>query len=130
MFFRMPSENADPRRSIMKEDIYVVCPNCGRISNSIKCYDLPYLFLFLFVYVREQTITCTCCPHCMRKMILKYCCTYNILAANLCWPLFVFPWGLFQFIRSYTHGHSDEVVAIIRKESKNFDPQGINKNQL
>mgnify|MGYP003309843602 CR=1 len=93
--------------------ILVRCPECGRVSDSIKRYEMPHYFLCLYVFATWKNIEFTCCPHCMRKHILIKCFTYNILAANIVWPFYILPWGIILLIRSLTKGHSKEVQQII-----------------
>ena len=101
---------------IKNDQIWVRCPECGELSNSIKNYKLPNYIVFLLLGATGQTISYICCPHCMRKHILIKCFTYNILLANVLWPFLIVPWGIVQLIRSYTKGHSDSVMQIIQSE--------------
>lgn len=87
----------------------VVCPECGCTSDSIKRYDLPHIWVFLGIYIYYQNIEYTCCPHCMRKHIFVKGFTYNIITANFFWLFVLLPWSLIQLLRSFTHGHSDDV---------------------
>ena len=96
------------------EDMPVQCPECGKYSDSIKCFRLPGLFLFLLIFVRWATQGKICCPSCMRKEILIHGCTYNIITGNILWLLMILPWSLVQFLRTYTKGHSHEVISILR----------------
>ncbi|MGN0224333.1 MAG: hypothetical protein ACI4AM_09975 [Muribaculaceae bacterium] len=51
----------------------------------------------------------------MRKKILYHGLTYNILATNLLWPLIILPWTIFNFIRSFTKGHSELVKEALQQ---------------
>ena len=99
----------------LSEPMFIRCPECGMPTDSMKCYTLPHVFLFLFIFASWNSVTFTCCPHCMRKHILIKCFTYNILATNIMWPVIILPWGIFQLIRSFTKGHSKEVIGIINE---------------
>lgn len=91
----------------------VICPECGKPSDSIKRYTLPAEYWFLYVYMSTQDVIYTCCPHCMRKHILIHGFTYNILTFNVAWPVWILPWMIVQLIRSYSHGHSKEIQELI-----------------
>lgn len=82
------------------------CPECGQLTDSIKRFTLPHKWLYLGCYISYQNVIFTCCPHCMRKHILIKGFTYNILLANLLWPVVILPWSIVQLIRSYKKGHS------------------------
>ena len=94
------------------DDEYLICPECGRPSNSIKSYVLPHLWIFVWVYIFWQNIQFTCCPHCMRKHILIKS-LYHIALANILWPFIILPWSIVQFIRSFSKGHSKRVRDMI-----------------
>lgn len=99
------------------EDYPAQCPECGKYSDSIKCYRIPDLWLCLVIFVRWATQGKVCCPSCMRKQILLHGFTYNIITANFLWLFILLPWCLVQFLRTFTHGHSHEVVEILRNNS-------------
>ena len=88
---------------------WVICPECGCSSDSIKRYTMPHFWLYLGFYLHYQNIEYTCCPHCMRKHIFLKFFTYNIITANICWLAILLPWGIIQFLMSLTDGHSDDV---------------------
>ena len=109
-----PPPSVYPRPS---DNQLVRCPECGQPSDSIKQYELPHFWLFIGIYLRYQNVQYTCCPHCMRKHILVKGFTYNIITANVFWLFGILPWMIVQFIRSYSHGHSDGVKAIINSNN-------------
>lgn len=100
------------------EEMPVECPECGKYSDSIKCYRLPDVWVFLFVYLRWATRGEICCPECMRKKILIHGCTYNIVSANFLWPFILLPWSVIQFIRTFSKGHSSEVLDFLREQNQ------------
>ncbi len=95
------------------EGVMLTCPKCGEETDSLKRYVLPEMILFLFVYYSYQHSTYTCCPHCMRKQILKKGFTYNIITANIMWLFVIFPWSVIQLLKSYTKGHSKALIKDI-----------------
>lgn len=95
------------------ENILLPCPECGQLSDSLKCFTLPNYALFLGIYAQWQNIQYICCPSCMRKHIGIKCFTYNILLANLLWPVFILPWGVTQLIRSGQKGHTTTVKNML-----------------
>ena len=109
----MLNERVDSTRScntnIPPSDGLIACPECGIPSDSIKCFTLPHYAVFLGVYAQWQTKQYVCCPKCMRKHIAYKCFTYNIIAANLLWPVFILPCGITQLIRSSQKGHTKTV---------------------
>lgn len=98
------------------ENIPVQCPECGRMSSSIKYYKLPHYVIFIGIAAFWQEITFTCCPKCMFKHIIVKCFTYNIVAANVLYPFSILPWGIIYLLRNMTSGHSSEVVDIIKRD--------------
>ena len=97
----------------LTEPIYITCPECGCPSDSIKSYALVDYLIFIGVFAIWREISYVCCPHCMRKHILIKHFTYNILAANMLWPFVVLPWALLQLCKSFTKGHSRDVLDMI-----------------
>ena len=87
-------------------DNMIGCPECGRLTDSIKSFMLPHILLFLVCFISWQNIRYVCCPHCMRKHIFIKGFTYNILLSNFLWPFIILPWSIIQLIRSYNKGHS------------------------
>lgn len=86
---------------------FIECPECGRHSDSIKCYRMGAI-LFLLVAWISWTESHLGCPSCIRRRIAKVCCV-NVVTANLLWPIFVLPWCTILFIRSFARGHSQDV---------------------
>ncbi len=89
------------------------CPECGEKTDSLKCYTLPSVCIFIGIAARFSRKGHVCCPKCMRKKILLHGMTYNIITANLLWLIFILPWMVIQFLRTFTKGHSFEVVDIL-----------------
>ena len=92
--------------------VLIPCPECGKLSDSLKCFILPNYAVFVGIYAQWQNTQYICCPSCMRKHICIKCFTYNIVLANLMWPTFILPWGITQLIRSCQHGHTKTVKEI------------------
>lgn len=103
---RIESANSQCRTN---GNMLIPCPECGRLSDSLKCFILPNYAVFVGIYAQWQSIQYICCPSCMRKHIGIKCFTYNILLANLLWPVFILPWGVTQMIRTCQHGHTKTV---------------------
>lgn len=103
---RIESANSQCRAN---RNMLIPCPECGRLSDSLKCFILPNYTVFVGIYAQWQSIQYICCPSCMRKHIGIKCFTYNIVLANLMWPIFILPWGVTQLIRSCQHGHTKTV---------------------
>ncbi len=93
-------------------DRWLVCPACGFPSDSLKTYTI-FVFLFLFVMGSAQRTRGIGCPKCMRRQTTEFL-RVNFLAANVCWPFVVLPWGIWLMARSLVHGHSREVLDTIR----------------
>lgn len=98
-------------------NIPVACPECGRTSDSLKCYSLPNYMVFLGVYLGYSFQKKVCCPHCMRKNILIKYFTYNIIIGNLFWLAIGLPMGIWKLCSSYTKGHSQTVRDILAENS-------------
>lgn len=81
----------------------LVCPICGRKTNSLKRYNLKGLgfYLVLFTVYEHDVIAC---PECMRKAIGEVCMRY-ILRANVLFPL-VLLFNSAYYIAAGTKGHS------------------------
>ena len=97
----------------------VKCPECGELSDSIKCYKLPGLWVSLVFYLKYQIITYVCCPKCMLKHIIKSGFTYNIITANIYWLFMILPMTVINLIRLRFKGHSKKVVEILYDNMEN-----------
>ena len=95
------------------ENPLIPCPECGRLSDSLKCFILPNYAVFIGIYAQWQNVQYICCPSCMRKHIGIKCFTYNIVLANVMWPIFILPWGITQLIRCAHKGHSSTVKNML-----------------
>ena len=75
----------------------VICPCCGRKSETIKSYTMFKECLFLGCYIKWQMVTHTCCPDCMRKKILdESIFTPKIITANFFWLFIILPLAIIQ----------------------------------
>lgn len=110
---KQPKQPYPSRASTLEGGPLMECPECGKMTDSLKCFILPHYTLFLFCYAQWQNIKYICCPSCMRKHIGIKCFTYNIVAANFMWPFIVLPWGVTQLIRTGMKGHSTTVKKMI-----------------
>ena len=105
-------ETLDPQLWESLSNTPVECPECGKISDSIKCYKLPKLLVFVLVYGYASTQNYIGCKKCIRKRIFLNGFTYNIITGNFLW-LFFLPWMIIQLLRSFTNGHSREIKEIL-----------------
>lgn len=106
--------NVKPTYSMV--GISVPCPECGKMTDSLKVYRLPDLWICLGVWVRYATKGHVCCPSCMRKKILLHGFTYNIVTANLLWPFIIMPWSIVNLFRTRSKGHSKEIVLMLNEQ--------------
>lgn len=104
-------------------NVPVECPECGRMTDSLKCYSVPDYILFIGIYVAWSFSKKVCCPHCMRKQILIKYFTYNIIIGNFVWLLVGLPMGICKMINSYTKGHSDSVKKILAQHIAEAEAQ-------
>jgi hypothetical protein len=89
------------------DEFLIECPRCGRQTSSLKCYTVPRGVLFLIIHISWKDGVFVGCPSCMRGHIAARM-AYNLIPANLTWPIFASIWG-FQIARSYTPGHSADI---------------------
>lgn len=89
------------------------CPHCGKMTDSLKVYRLPSVWVFLGPFLRWATEGHIACPSCMRKKILLHGMTYNIVTANFIWPVTILPWSIVNLLRTFSKGHSTEIVDYI-----------------
>lgn len=97
----------------------IKCPECGKVSDSIKCYSLPGLWISLLFYLHYESKKHMGCPKCIRKKIFLKGFTYNIITGNVYWLIMIVPWMICQFARSFTNGHSDEITEMLFDNFKN-----------
>lgn len=109
----IPSADSNTRQSETRGQVSVPCPVCGKSTDSLKVYRLPDMCVSLIVYVRLVHSGHVCCPSCMRKKILIHGFTYNIVTANIAWPILILPWSLVNMGRTFIKGHSREVKQLI-----------------
>lgn len=89
----------------------IICPICGKKSDSIKQFTMFKECLFLMIYFRWQMVTYTCCPDCMRKKILEEgVFTSKIITANFFWLVAILPLALIQLYKCNQKGHSKGVM--------------------
>lgn len=91
----------------------IQCPECGRMSDSIKCYSLPELWVSLVFFLHTERKNHIGCKKCIRKKIFLKGFTYNIITGNVYWLIMIVPWMVCQLVRSFTNGHSDEITEIL-----------------
>ncbi len=89
------------------------CPHCGKMTDSLKVYRLPAVCVFIGIFARLASKGHMGCPSCMRKKILLHGMTYNILTANLLWLFYILPWTIVNILRTFSKGHSSEVIDYI-----------------
>lgn len=86
------------------------CPRCLEPTDSLKQYRCPSWVVFLLVHAVWQTEYVRACPRCMRSHLARRA-LWNILPANLLWPLLVLPWTAGLFAATYRKGHSPAVIS-------------------
>lgn len=89
------------------EAVLARCPACGQASDSVKCFRMGTV-LFLFVGGGAQWRDEFGCPPCIRKQTARFA-VFNLLTANLLWPVLVLPMVIAHLVRSYQPGHSPSV---------------------
>jgi hypothetical protein len=92
--------------------VLVRCPECGRPSDSVKCYRMGVI-VFLVLAWFSSTKNEFGCPRCIRGKIAGFCLT-NLLTANVIWPLLILPWSIILLLCSLSRGHSREVRKSLR----------------
>jgi len=107
---------SDVKPAFSLDGIAVTCPECGKMTDSLKVYRLPALWISLFVYLRYTSKGHVCCPSCMRKKIMLHGFTYNIITANIYWPFLILPWSIVNLCRTYSKGHSKEVAQLFQAQ--------------
>lgn len=96
-----------PLRKVL-ETTPIQCPECGKVSDSIKSYSLPN-FTFLFIVYRWGYEHHVVCADCMRKKILEIACR-GLLKANILWPVFYAPRLAVNLTRTFVKGHSEDII--------------------
>jgi hypothetical protein len=90
----------------------VICPECKQPSNSVKCFRMGFV-LFLGIGAGAQWKNEYGCPGCIRNKTALFA-LFNILSANLLWPVLIFPMVLAHLVRSVQAGHSQAVLDQLR----------------
>lgn len=86
------------------------CPECGRMTDSLKSYALFEKCVFLICYISFRRVQYTCCPDCMRKhLIEKGILTSNVITANFFWLMFILPLTIIELYLCSKKGHSEGV---------------------
>jgi hypothetical protein len=93
-------------------EMMIRCPSCTAPTASLKRYTMCELLVFVGIFAFTRRSTCTQCPGCMRKTILTRT-AYNLITANLLWPIVVLPWHTVLFCMTYSKGHSNAVKALL-----------------
>lgn len=100
----------------MDKNIPIVCPECGKVSRSVKHYIFIEELLFLFFMARCKRVPRVCCDECMKKHIRKMTFSlWNIIGDNVLWILLILPWALCLLLMNKTKGHSKKVLKMIAK---------------
>jgi hypothetical protein len=95
----------------------VSCPQCGRMTDSLKCYRMFRYFLFAYLFYAWQIAGYVGCPSCMRKTIGVRC-LVNLFTANLIFPVVLVQLaGAFLF--TFMRGHSREVRRALEAAQSN-----------
>lgn len=81
----------------------VRCPECGKMTDSLKQATLFNKLLFLGAYMQWQTVKYTCCPECMRKHISNHTLS-TLVPGNLMWIVMVLPLHGYHLYKSYQQG--------------------------
>lgn len=92
--------------------ILIKCPVCGKPSDSLAgTAYVQVIFLFLWGRVISQHVIC--CPECRRRILKENLFGWNILSANVVWPLWAVFLTLITLPLTYVKGHSREVKKLI-----------------
>lgn len=110
---------ADAADPAVQTSVAIRCPECGQLSDSIKCYRMG-LFLFVLVAWYSSTKNEFGCPSCIRGKIAKFS-VINLFASNVLWPFVILPWTIILLLMSFTKGHSREVRNAIRESTEGCD---------
>jgi hypothetical protein len=92
------------------------CPACGQPTDSLKQYRYISWVVFYLAGATWQTAHYRACPGCMRGLVGRRL-AWNLLPANLLWPMLVLPWGLGLIVASYRKGHSPDVLRGVSPEA-------------
>ncbi len=90
----------------------IECPECGRMTDSLKQATLFNKLLFLMIYTQWQMVTYTCCPQCMRKHIANRSAA-TLITGNFIWPILALPLHGFHLYKSYQRGHSGSIANLM-----------------
>lgn len=88
----------------------LACPNCGRLTLSLKQYNFFVWIFFFLVGAFHRSIRYTACPSCQRKKLALQT-LLTLIPANLFFPIVLLLHGGY-FAMSFRPGHSRP----IRKE--------------
>lgn len=101
-----------PTVDIHPEELLVICPQCGKPTDSLKQATLFHKLLFLMIFTQWQTAKYTCCPECMRKNIAKRT-AITLITGNFLWPFLVLPLHGYHLYKSYQPGHSKGILSLM-----------------
>lgn len=88
--------------------VLVTCPECKLPSESVKCFRMGFV-LFLGIGGGAQWKNEYGCPSCIRRKTALFA-VFNLLTANIIWPIVILPLTLAHVFRSYRQGHSQDVL--------------------
>jgi hypothetical protein len=99
-----------------QEAVFLSCPVCGRLTDSLKQYRYMQWCVFLLAGVIYQHSDVRACPECMRAFVRRSL-LINVVPANLVWLVGLLPWGLILLALSYRKGHSRGVRQAVEAEA-------------
>jgi hypothetical protein len=87
----------------------LVCPECQKLTDSLKQYRYIRWCVFLLIVELWQYTYYRACPQCMRRFVWRGW-RSNALSANFYWLLCLLPWAWGLDVASRTPGHSRAVL--------------------
>lgn len=106
-------DNIELRKIELRERLErkpIPCPECGKMSDSVKSYDFPEPTFLLIAY-NWKTKHHVACAKCMRKRILSSLFSIRqMLKANFSWPIVNLPWLSVNLTRTFVRGHSEDII--------------------
>jgi hypothetical protein len=99
-----------------QEDVFLSCPVCEQLTDSLKQYRYMQWCVFLLAGVIYRHTDVRACPGCMRAFVRRSL-LINVVPANLVWLVGLLPWGLILLALSYRKGHSKGVLQAVEAEA-------------
>jgi hypothetical protein len=112
---KQPRQATRPPAPELPGDAVLGCPTCGQPTDSLKQFRYVSWVVFYLAGASWQTAHYQACPSCMRRLVGGRM-AWNLLPANVLWPVVVLPWGLRLIAESYRKGHSPEVLRQVMPE--------------